>query len=126
MNKLDFFSQPHNLYIFQKGANKTTFGGFIFILFILFIIFVSLLNVYVYILNEKYEIEYSRYFSRIDGAKRRLLDSDPELNPYITIGFNGTQSIYRNYSSNFVFYDNLCGKCSVSDEECIWSFFPKI
>ena len=113
MNKLvllDFFSQPHNLYIFQKTANKTTFGGFIFILFIFFIIFVSFLNVYGYILNEKYEIEYSKYFSRIDGKKRRLLDSDPELNPYITIGFNGTQTIYRNYSSNFAFYDNTANK----------------
>ena len=93
MRKLDFLSQPPHIYIFQQNSNKTTFGGVIFILFIFVMIFISLLYIFDYILNEKFEIEYSRYYSPIIEEKRELLDSDPELNPQMNFFFKW-KSIY--------------------------------
>ena len=84
IRKLDFLSQPPPFYIFQQNTNKTTFGGVTFIIFIIFMIFVSLLYIFDFILNEKYEIEYLRYYSSISSQKREILDSNPELNPQIS------------------------------------------
>ena len=35
MHCLDFFSDSPKAYIFQKGANKTKIGGFLFIIYAL-------------------------------------------------------------------------------------------
>ena len=110
MRKLDFLSQPPQIYIFQQNSNKTTFGGVIFILFIFVMIFISLLYIFDYILNEKFEIEYSRYYSPITEERRELLDSDPELNPQMNFFFDGSRYIKNNYSSNFAFYDKISNK----------------
>jgi hypothetical protein len=107
MKKLDIFNQPPQFYIFHNKANKTTFGGIIFIFFMLFMIFVSLFYIFDYILNEKYEIEFTRYYSPISDEKRELIDSDPELNPTLNFTLDGTRYINRNYSSNFFLYDKI-------------------
>lgn len=105
MYKLDFFSQPPQIYIFQQSSNKSTFGGVIFLFFSIFMIFVSLLYIFDFILNDKFEIEYSKYYSPITERKRELLDSNPQLNPQLNFTFDGTEYIKNNYSSNFVFYE---------------------
>ena len=110
MRQLDFLNQSPQIYIFHEKANKTSFGGCIFILFLLYMIFVSLLYVYDYIVNEKYEIEYSRYYSPISQEKRDLLNSDPELNPKLNFILDGTYYIRKNYSSDFAFYDRISRK----------------
>ena len=110
MYKLDFFSQPPQIYIFQQKSNNTTLGGVTFILFLIFMIFISLLYIYDFMLNEKYEIEYLKYYSPISKEKREELDSDPKLNPQLTFILDGTDYIKNNYSSNFAFYDYTSGK----------------
>ena len=104
MRKLDIFSQPPQIYILQQKANKTTFGGVVCILFMLFILFISLLYIFDFILNEKYEIEYLKYYTPMQKAQKELLDSNPEYNPKISFIFDGTNYIKNNYSSNFAFY----------------------
>ena len=110
MYKLDFFSQPPQIYILQQKSNQTTLGGVTFILFIIFMIFISLLYIYDFMLNEKYQIEYLKYYSPITGEKRKELDSDPNLNQQLTFILDGTGYIRNNYSSNFAFYDRASGK----------------
>ena len=55
MNKLDFFSKPPNLYIFQKRKNKTLFGSILFIIYIIIMLFIFLLYILEYLKNDKYE-----------------------------------------------------------------------
>ena len=110
IRKLDFLSQPPPFYIFQQNTNKTTFGGVTFIIFIIFMIFFSLLYIFDFILNEKYEIEYLRYYSSISSQKREILDSNPELNPQMSFFFDGSYYIRNNYSSNFAFYEKISNK----------------
>ncbi len=104
MRKLDFFNQAPNFYIFHEKKNQTSFGGFIFILFVIFMFLISLLYLYGYSSNEKFIIEYSKYYSPITSAQRDLLNSDPELNPELNFTFDGTNYVKTNYSSNFAFY----------------------
>jgi hypothetical protein len=110
MRNLDFLNEPPRIYIFQKSANKSTFGGVIFFLFIIYMIFISLIYIYDYILNDKFEIEYSKFFSPIPWQKRKLLDSDPELNPTKNFILDGTRYIKNNFSKNFAFYNKNSGK----------------
>jgi len=107
LRRFDFLNQPPQIYIFHENANKTSFGGFIFVLFLLNMIFISILYIYDFAFNEKYEIEYSRYYSPITKEKRELLNSDPELNPKLSFILDGTYYIRNNYSGDFAFYDPL-------------------
>ena len=106
MRKLDFFTQPPQIYIFQQNANKSTLGGVIFIFFSIFMIFISLIYIFNFLLNEKYEIEYSKYYSPITKEKRELLDSNPEYNPQLNFTLDGI-NIKKNYSSNFSIYETV-------------------
>ena len=60
---VDFFSDSPKTYIFQKKANKTNFGGFLFIIYMIIMFFISLAYILDYIFNEKYTIEYSRFIT---------------------------------------------------------------
>lgn len=59
MNCLDFFGTSPTLSIFQTEANKTNFGGVLFIIYIIIMLFISLAYIIDYASNEKYEIESS-------------------------------------------------------------------
>ena len=60
MNYLDFFSDSPKTYIFQKSANKTKFGGFLFIIYMFIMAFISIAYILDYTYNDKYAVEYSR------------------------------------------------------------------
>ena len=60
-NNFDFISKPPNFLIFQGEANKTNFGGVLFLLYIIIMAFISLGYILDYIMNAKYEIETSIY-----------------------------------------------------------------
>ena len=57
MNFLDFLNDSPKIFIFQKKANKTNFGGVLFLIYIIIMIFISLMYVLEYIKNEKYTFE---------------------------------------------------------------------
>ena len=66
MNNLDFLSGPPNIFIFQKQSNKTTFGGFLFLIYIIIMVGITFIYIMDYIYNEKYTIEYSSYINADD------------------------------------------------------------
>ena len=104
--KLDFLNESPQFYIFNEKSNKTILGGVIFIIFIIIMILISLLYFYDYIKNEKYEIEYSRFYSPITEEERELKNSDPLLNPTLNFTIYATRYIHRSFNkSEFAFYD---------------------
>ena len=103
--KLDFLNESPPFYIFSEKSNKTSFGGVIFIFFIIIMILISLLYFYDYLKNEKYEIEYSRFYSPIKTEQIRLKNEDPLLNPTLNFTMNAKRYINRSYNnSEFAFY----------------------
>ena len=106
LKKLDFLNESPQIYIFNEKSNKTLFGGVIFIIFIIIMILISLLYFYDYIKNEKYEIEYSRFYSPISPEQQKLKNADPLLNPILNFTLNGKRYIKNTYNeSKFAFYD---------------------
>ena len=63
MNNIDFFSGSPNIFIFQKKTNKTTFGGFLFLIYMIIMTLISLMYIIDYIFNDKYIIEHSSYLN---------------------------------------------------------------
>lgn len=63
MNNIDFLSGPPNICIFQKKSNKTTFGGFLFLIYMIIMILISLMYIIDYFFNDKYIVEYSSYLN---------------------------------------------------------------
>ena len=63
MRILDFFSESPSIYIFQKEANKTKFGGFLFLLFSVLILLISSSYIIYFLIDygngELYEIQSS-------------------------------------------------------------------
>ena len=106
LKKLDFLNESPQIYIFNKKSNKTLFGGVIFIIFIIIMILISLLYFYDYIKNEKYELEYSRFYSPITPEEQQLKNKDPLLNPKLNFTMYAKRYIKNTYNnSEFAFYD---------------------
>ncbi len=61
MDTLDFLSSSPELSIFQNRANKTKFGGILFLLYMILMLFISLLYILDYILKEDFDIECNNY-----------------------------------------------------------------
>ena len=78
LNCLDFLNNSPNFFIFQNKANKTNFGGFLFLIYIIIMILISLAYILDYAFNEKYEIETSTITYRY-----KSFDASP--NPEIDI-----------------------------------------
>ena len=58
MRKLDFISVAPQLLIFKAGANKTNFGG---ILFILILLLLAIIYIFDYSSQENYSFEYNLF-----------------------------------------------------------------
>ena len=86
MYHLDFFSESPKTFIFQKEANKTKFGGFLFIIYIIIMSFISIAYILDYRYNDKYVVEYSKYLNSSFSGKNRLNKFYPDLN--ISFKFN--------------------------------------
>ena len=105
MNCLDFLSEPPKNYIFQKGQNKTHFGGTLFFIYIFIMALISLAYIIDYCLNEKYLVEYSKVNNIGTAESRNEFNEDPELNPLLDFELNITDQKGNNLSERFVFYD---------------------
>ena len=57
MRNLDFLSESPKMFIFNKEANKTNFGGILFLIYIIIMILISLAYILDYAFNDKYTIE---------------------------------------------------------------------
>ena len=86
MHYLDFFSESPKTYIFQKSANKTKFGGFLFLIYIIIMSFISISYILDYAYNDKYKVEYSRHLNFSLNAQY-INDIDQSLDIDISFKF---------------------------------------
>ena len=59
MRKLDFVSVAPQFTIFKKGANKTNFGGVIFLIYIIILLILALIYLFDYFEKDRYEYNYT-------------------------------------------------------------------
>ena len=101
MENIDFLSSSPSFSIFQKKSNKIKFGGVIFLFYIIIMAFISLLYILDYILNEKFEIESSVFYTfrrnnnYIEKKDERSLNKIPEIKINFLI-YLATFSLYPN------------------------------
>ena len=80
MYYFDFFSESPKIYIFQKEANKTKFGGFLYIIFNIIMFFISLAYILDYYWNDKYMVEFYRSLIPLNNQEERhKFDKDFEI-----------------------------------------------
>jgi len=63
MRKLDFISVAPNLSIFNAGANKTNFGGILFLIYILILLLLAIIYIFDYSSQENYSFEYNLFLN---------------------------------------------------------------
>ena len=93
MHFLDFLSSSPKLFIFQKEAAKTNFGGILFCLYIIIMLSISLAYIINYAVNDKYTFEIklidNTTNNEIPFSKKETeppygcLDKVEELNPLL-------------------------------------------
>ena len=59
MRRLDFISVAPRLSIFKAGANKTKFGGILFLIYILILLLLAIIYIFDYPSKENYSFESS-------------------------------------------------------------------
>ena len=114
MHSFDFLSNSPNLFIFQKEANKTNFGGILFTIYILtcLAIFIYLLSDYIN--NNKFEIQYTYNQNLTFIEDLEAMYNNSLLNPMILgrIDLIDNETNYLN--DNFVILDNISNRVSKS------------
>ena len=90
MHFLDFLNEPPRLFIFQKIANKTNFGGVLFLLYIITMILISSAYIFDYAIKEKYtyEVMTSDNLTNCknedqENEEMAKLNEDDKLNPLV-------------------------------------------
>ena len=63
MRKLDFISVAPNLSIFKAGANKTNFGGILFLIYILILLLLAIIYIFDYLSQDNYSFEYNLFLN---------------------------------------------------------------
>jgi len=98
MHPLDFISQSPHLFIFNKEANKTNFGGILFIIYIVICLGIFLYYLLNYIKNNKYEIQYTLNYNKTLFKDRDAIFNNDSLNPIMHIEFyvNNGRHLYSN------------------------------
>ena len=107
MRALDFVSRSPQLSIFKEGANKTKFGGVIFLIYIIILITLAIIYLYDYIARDKYEFNFvivKKPYNQLDEERQNNY-VDPNLN--IEIEFSPRLLIDSEYlrSPNFLVVD---------------------
>ena len=111
MNFLDFLNESPKFFIFQKKANKSNFGGVLFLIYILIMILISLAYILDYAFNDIYTYETLTFYNHTDNREEiAKMNENDELNPY----FNLTISFWNN--GDFALFDIFENKFLESDE----------
>ena len=104
MERLDFlFSHSPNAFIFQNEANKTKFGGFLFLIYIIISLLIFIFYLYNYITNNKYSVDYSLSFRTLNDINDTI--NDTELNPILNVAFELMDSNMTFLNSKFKLFD---------------------
>ena len=105
MHPLDFISQSPHLFIFNREANKTNFGGILFIIYIVICLGIFLYYLLNYINNNKYEIQYTLNYNQTWYDDKEAIAKNDSLNPILDIKIllhNGTG---RYFNETFIIAD---------------------
>ena len=103
-NFLDFISTSPNFFIFQNEANKTNFGGVLFLIYIIIMFFISLGYILDYHINPKYVIETSVY--RYSPEDKIVPPPDPVIDLEIIVVLREDSNI----TDTLYIYEVLSGK----------------
>lgn len=112
MNSLDFLRRSPQLFIFNKEANKTNFGGVLFLIYIIACLTVLLYYILDYTENNKFEVEYTFNYNLTNAKDVPNMLINDDLNQRIE-GFVELINNTNEYlSENFVLMDKsgLCRK----------------
>jgi len=113
MHPLDIISNSPNLYILQKGSNKTNFGGFLFLLYLLVTLLIFIIYIIDYVQNDKYIIQSFSHFNLKTDEEIQLRNTDELYNQNINfkldlrVFFQGKE-LYLD--EKFKLYDNKAGQ----------------
>jgi hypothetical protein len=100
MNILDIISDSPRTYIFQKGSNKTNFGGIFTLIYLIAILLITTFYLYDFFTYEKYEYnDYTKVFQ--DEKQREEKKNDIHYNPFIGFSFEIQDDIGNNFNDNF-------------------------
>ena len=120
MHFLDFLNEPPRLFIFQKIANKTNFGGVLFLLYIITMILISSAYIFDYAIKEKYtyEVMTSDNLTNCknedqENEEMAKLNEDDKLNPLVNFTIN-----LENLNLQFALYDPI-KKEYIKEKECL-------
>ena len=105
MRNFVFLIESPNFFIFKKEANKTKFGGLLFIIYIVFMFCISLTYFVDYFINDKYMIEFRLMKNLKSFKERNKLNEIDDFNPLINISIE----LYNRYddilSDRFVLFN---------------------
>jgi hypothetical protein len=113
MHPLDIISNSPNLYILQKGSNKTNFGGFLFLLYLLVTLLIFIIYIIDYVQNDKYIIQSFSHFNLKTDEEIQLRNTDELYNQNINFKldlrvFVQGKELYLD--EKFKLYDNNAGQ----------------
>ena len=95
MRKLDFISIAPRLSIFKAGANKTNFGGFLFLIYILILLLLAIIYIFDYSSKEKYSFEYNLFQNDTKTLKNQEI-----LDATINHNYDFTFHLSKDYRDN--------------------------
>ena len=105
MKILDFLSAAPRTFIFEKQANKSTFGGFLTIIYLIIIFLIAFVYIYNYAVNDKYTVSYVNYKKPYNETEMIQNNNDPNYNPTLNFRFDISDSNNRPMSKNYVILD---------------------
>ena len=121
MRKFDFLSDSPKTFIFQKGSNKTTFGGSLTLIYIFLVFLIALTYIYNYYVNDKYIISYIYYEQPLPFKDIYELKNDPMYNPTLKFSFDLTNQDLTTYlSENFILVD--MNKGTILERKKLYSY----
>ena len=110
MHSLDFLSESPNIFIFQKEALKTNFGGVLFLIYIIVMFLISLAYILDFAINEKYFYEAINFYNHTNYTEKEKLNEDEELNPYLEVTIslkNDNFSLMDKKTEEFITKDHI-------------------
>ena len=106
MRSLDFLGSPPQNFIFQKGSNKTIFGGVLTLIYLLALFVIAFIFIYDYSTNSKYLISYAHYQKAYNSEIREKAENDPKYNPTLEFIFDLYDMEGKSLSNNYILIDH--------------------
>ena len=114
MHPFDIISDSPNLYILQKGSNKTNFGGFLFLIYLAIIIVILIYYIVDYAKNDKFTIQSFSHFNFKTEEEKEKRNEDELFNPYVNFKMELGVELFNEVSilenENLKLYDNKNSK----------------